>query len=377
MNAALPDKLLLKLKKRFEEGKLRSLQLNKGQIDFCSNDYLGIAREIDLNTNTAERLPAGQLNGSTGSRLIRGNSLLAERLEKWLAEFHRADAALLFNSGYDANVGFFSAVPQRGDTILYDRFIHASVHDGIRLSHAKAFAFEHNDITDLKRLIARSEGQIYVAVESLYSMDGDTAPLNEIAAVCKESGALMVVDEAHATGVCGEQGRGLGYGEEISATCVARIITFGKAIGVHGAAIIGSEDLSRFLVNYARSFIYTTALPPHELIRIQAAYSCMIAADEQRQQLNENIAFYQQLAQAQTRYEYLKADGPIQGIVVPGNANVKELSKHLQEEGLDIRAILSPTVPEGKERLRICIHSFNTPSEIKLLFDTLLNFSPE
>jgi 8-amino-7-oxononanoate synthase len=186
-------KLLDKLKARKQEGTLRSLSCLDGMIDFYSNDYLGLSKQTHLLNHS--------IAGSTGSRLISGNSVEAERCETFLADYFGVESSLVFNSGYDANLGFFGSVPQKGDTIIYDQFIHASVRDGIRLSNAKAYSFEHNSIEDLENKIQRAEGTVYVAVESLYSMDGDISPLERIAEICVKYGVYLIVDEAHAAGV--------------------------------------------------------------------------------------------------------------------------------------------------------------------------------
>jgi 8-amino-7-oxononanoate synthase len=376
-DASMPENLISRLSKRNDSGLLRVLKLADDLIDFCSNDYLGLARQQEIYDAVQQEIDHKgiRLNGSTGSRLIRGNSHLAEELEVFLADFHHAEAALIFNSGYDANLGFFSSVPQRGDTILYDRLIHASIHDGIRLSHAKAFAFNHNDIEDAKRLFKQSSGQVYIVVESLYSMDGDFAPLNEFAKLCAEMGALMVVDEAHANGIYGPNGCGLVHEERILEHCIARIYTFGKSIGAHGAVVVGSNMLRSYLINFARSFIYSTALPTNEILTIKHAYKFAASNPEAKQLLFNNIHYFTELASATTELKFLTASGPIQGLLFEGNERVKKAAEYIQQAGFDIRAILSPTVPEGSERLRICLHSFNSPEEIKNLFHHLTLFS--
>ena len=373
----MPENLIARLSKRNDAGLLRVLKIGDELIDFCSNDYLGLARQQEIYDAVQQEIDhtSIRLNGSTGSRLIRGNSRLAEELEVFLADFHHADAALIFNSGYDANLGFFSSVPQRGDTILYDRLIHASIHDGIRLSHAKAFAFNHNDIEDAKRLLKQSSGHVYIVVESLYSMDGDFAPLNDFAQLCAETGALMVVDEAHANGIYGPTGCGLVHEEHVLAQCIARIYTFGKSIGSHGAVVVGSNMLRSYLINFARSFIYSTALPTNELLTIKCAYQFAVSNSEAKQRLFNNIDYFRKLASGNPELKFLPASGPIQGLLFEGNERVKKAAEFIQQAGFDIRAILSPTVPEGTERLRICLHSFNSPEEIKNLFHHLTLFS--
>lgn len=358
------------LEKRKQEGLLRVLRHNTGLVDFCSNDYLGFARNRVLAELAADFLKeeAEYMNGSTGSRLITGNTVLAEQLEVLIAAYHHTDAALLFNSGYDANLGFFSAVPQRGDTIFYDQLVHASIRDGMRLSWAKTFSFRHNDLSDLQRLAARASGNVYVAVESVYSMDGDLAPLDALAAICRKNGWHLVVDEAHATGVFGPQGEGL-VNKALAPHCFARIYTYGKAMGVHGAAIAGSELLKDYLVNFARSFIYTTALPAHSLAMIQAAYTMMAKAMEERKKLHDNIAYFNSGMTA--KLDFIPRPSAIQSVITGGNEHTRQIAAHIQTQGFDVRAILSPTVPSGQERLRICLHAFNTQEEIDRFIEFL------
>ncbi len=239
----MDSKLKNKLNKRIEEGTLRSLSSFEGAIDFFSNDYLGLSRvkfESEYPTQ----------NGSTGSRLISGTSKIALSTEEKLATFFGTESAIIYNSGYDANIGFFSCVPQRGDTVLYDEYIHASVRDGIRMSFAESISFKHNDIIDLERKLEKLTGTIYVSIESLYSMDGDIAPLKQIAEICQNHNAYLVVDEAHAAGVFGENGKGLVHQEEIEKAVFARLVTFGKAYGSHGAVILGSKELIDYQINF-------------------------------------------------------------------------------------------------------------------------------
>jgi 8-amino-7-oxononanoate synthase len=355
-------KYQLKLEDRMKNGGLRSLSLLGELVDFFSNDYLGFSRNS---------IPVAHQGGSTGSRLLSGNSREAELSEAVLADFFGTASALIFNSGYDANLGFFSSVPQRGDTVLYDALVHASVRDGIRLSHADAFAFKHNDSEDLTKKIARSKGTVFVAVESLYSMDGDLAPLRELAAVCKASGAKLVVDEAHAGGVLGAEGKGLVAELGLVSEVFARVFTFGKAYGAHGACVVGDEELIAYLVNFARSLIYTTAMPPAQYAEIGQVIN-RSKVELPRLQLQENLRYFREVFQ---ELELISdACSPVQVIQVNDAAKAVLLAESLQQNGLAVKAILSPTVPEGAERLRICVHAFNTPEEIDRLKAVILSF---
>ncbi|MBO9573185.1 MAG: 8-amino-7-oxononanoate synthase, partial [Chitinophagaceae bacterium] len=300
-------------------------------------------------------------SGSTGSRLISGNYPLIEKVEKDIAEFHDAEAALIFNSGYDANTGILSCVPQKGDTILYDALSHASIRDGIRLSFARSFSFAHNDVDDLEKKLQAAEGNIFIITESVFSMDGDTAPLAEIIKLCKEYNAKLIIDEAHGIGVIGEKGEGLMQSLGLHKACFARIYTYGKAAGCHGAAIAGSQALKDYLINFCRQFIYTTALPASAVQTISAAYSMFPGMKNERQHLQKLVkTFHENVGSLTISTSFT----PIQGIIIPGNEQVKKASSFLRESSFDVRPILYPTVPLSKERLRVVLHAFNTEDEV-------------
>lgn len=357
------DFLLSQLAARKEQHALRQLRLPApGMVDFCSNDYLGLAKSVAMQEAVHNLLAARPFaHGSTGSRLLAGNYAWVEETESMLAAFHNSPAGLIYNSGYDANLGLFSAVPQKGDTIIYDSLIHASIRDGIRLSKAQAFSFLHNDTQDLEKKLAQASGHVFVAVESVYSMDGDFAPLSAIAGSCDRAGAYLIVDEAHATGVVGAKGEGLVQHLGLEDQCFARVHTFGKAVGCHGAVVLGSCHLRDFLINFSRSFIYTTALPPTAMAAIMASYELFPYMHEGRGHLTALIARFRK---GVAGLDTLPSETPIQVVLTPGNTATRELAVRLQHEGLDIRAILHPTVPKGKERLRIVLHSFNTEAEV-------------
>ncbi len=368
-----PNTLQQKLDQRKVERSFRTLKGSSQSTDFSSNDYLGFARSGEIFARATEILQQNDIhhNGSSGSRLITGNHLLYEIAERQLADFHQAESALIFNSGYDANVGFFSSVLQRNDVVLYDEYCHASIRDGIRLSAAKAFKFRHNDLSDLEDLLVKSRGKnIYIATESIFSMDGDSPNLPELVSLSERYGAHLIVDEAHAAGIFGN-GRGLLHEYGLADKIFAIIITFGKAFGCHGAAIIGSSDLKDYLINFARSFIYTTGLPPHAVATIIAAYEAVAVSESAVESLNENLALFFFETERQKLNLHNSGVGAIQTILVPGNQRVREVSEKLINEGFDVRPIMSPTVPQGMERLRICIHSFNSKNEIICLVSAL------
>ncbi|MFL5752211.1 MAG: aminotransferase class I/II-fold pyridoxal phosphate-dependent enzyme [Bacteroidia bacterium] len=366
-----PEKLNTLLTNRIRLGTYRQLKTVNGLVDFCSNDYLGFSKSAGMEKTSAALL-SSEGTGSTGSRLISGNTVYAEELEKKIAQYHNSPAALLFNSGYTANLGLLSSAPQKNDLILFDELSHASIFDGIRLSFAKHYKFRHNDVSHLKELIARHESgveNIYIVVESVYSMDGDRAPLRELGALLSDK-RFLIVDEAHATGVFGNKGKGCCEEEEIETKCFARVVTFGKALGAHGAAILGSEALRNYLINFSRSFIYTTALPYENLKNIDAAYQLLSATDQQAH-LHNKIKLFRNLCSGAVNL--LPSHSPIQCFLIEGNAEVEKKSVLAQDSGFDIRPIKSPTVAEGEERIRICIHSFNSDEEIKKLVETLIN----
>lgn len=372
----LTARLAQELRNRQHSGLLRRLTVANA-IDFTSNDYLGLARSTALATYIHQQ--AGQVvrNGATGSRLLAGNTELAEAIEHYLARVYRADSALVFNSGYNANVGLLACLPQRGDTLLTDELIHASLIDGARLSYATRQRFAHNDLADLEQKLQQASGRVFVVVESVYSMDGDVAPLRTLADLCDQYGAALLVDEAHASGVYGlneadgtAPGLVVAYG--LQDRVFARIHTFGKALGVHGAVIVGPTLLRDYLINTARPFIYTTALPPHALLAIRCAHEVLAQDTAPIHQLHALITFFRQTTrQLAPDLPWLESTSPIQGLLVPGNEAVRAVAGRAQAAGYDVRPIVSPTVPSGQERLRLCLHSFNTEDEIRGLIGTI------
>jgi 8-amino-7-oxononanoate synthase len=362
----LDDYFRTKLDERSAKDLLRKLSVNSGLIDFCSNDYLGVAK--DLNNQIAKDEFTFPKGGSTGSRLLTGNSIYAEKLENEIATFHNAPSGLIYNSGYDANLGLFSCIAGRGDTFLYDELIHASVRDGICLSKSSNYSFRHNSLAHLEKKLQIAKGNIFVAIESVYSMDGDFAPLLEICSLCEKYGAALIVDEAHATGVFGKNGSGRVQELGLEKRIFARVHTFGKALGTHGAIVLGSSVLRDYLINFSRSFIYTTALPESTLKSIKYSYSLLINEPQRQKQLISNITKYKKcVEEAEIKWELIKSESAIQTVIVSENSKARALSFRLREIGYDVRAILAPTVPKGKERLRICLHAFNSHQEIEEL----------
>jgi len=360
-----------KLSERAETGNLRRLPQVRQGVDFRSNDYLGIATHGILE---GAMCAVPTQSGSTGSRLISGNSAFAEETEELIARFHNAQAALLFNSGYDANTGLLPAIAGRNTTFIYDELCHASIIDGIRLANChNKFKFAHNNLEELEASLYKyqSDGPVIVVVESVYSMDGDMAPLVEIVTLCEKYDAQLIVDEAHATGVIGLSGEGLVCALGLDARVFARVHTFGKALGCHGAAVVGNKLLREYLINFARPFIYTTALPSHSIQSINSAYHYLQAPGFSNKPLHDIIAYFKSKVAEAGIEGFINSDTPIQVLVTGGNERTRKIAAALQRAGMLVKAILSPTVPEGMERLRFCLHTYNTREEIDLLIKNI------
>lgn len=359
------------ISERIANNSLRRLSLiDEGKIDFCSNDYLGLARSEIVQLGLQEALQKNELHGATGSRLISGNHASTEAFERFLAEFHQAESALLFNSGYVANQGLISCVADRHDTILYDQLVHASLREGVQYAHAASFAFRHNNVTHLEERLKKAKGNVFVVVESIYSMDGDEAPLEIMALLCAQYEAYLIVDEAHATGVYGDQGRGLVNALGLESKIWARVYTFGKALGSHGAAIVGTNILRDYLVNFSKPFIYTTALPAYHFAGVWQAYKMMIT-EGLTEKLQQLIHFFLHQIPPALQSSFIPSNSAIQCFLLPGNERVKQAAATLQSAGFAVMPILYPTVPAGQERLRICLHTYNSQAEITDLVDML------
>ncbi len=382
--AGIPDKLRYKLSRRREGNALRELPVNRKLADFSSNDYLGFAANERIYSGASRLLEkySSLPNGATGSRLLTGNHPLFAKAEQLLCDFHKCEDALIFNSGYDANLGFFSSVPQREDVVFYDEYVHASIRDGLVLGLAKNYKFRHNDLEHLQEVILRSlyrdqgsrSGEIYIVTESVFSMDGDTPDLRTLVHLCTTHGYRLVVDEAHAVGIAGKMGEGIVQDLGLSQDVFARIITFGKAVGCHGAAILGSAELKLYLINFCRTFIFSTALPPHSIASIISAYNLMNSdvGTELRNALIDNILYFNRFAAEQDIHtHFLSGNSPIRCCLIPGIVQVKRVSTILKIAGHEVKPILSPTVPQGRERLRFCIHATNTQEEIEAVLTTL------
>ena len=366
--------LQTKLQQRKNENSFRVLSNKEHLIDFSSNDYLGLARSGDLFELINKKIDSlPHRNGSSGSRLLSGNSTYTEEVENKLAKIFNAEAALIFNSGYTANQAVLSCIPQRGDTILYDKLAHACIRDGSRLSLANQHSFEHNNLPDLEKKLSQTTGNVFVVVESIYSMDGDESPLGEIVTLAKKYSALLMIDEAHSTGVIGSKGSGFAVSKQLQSEIGIRVYTFGKAMGCHGACVVGSKELIEYLINFARPFIFTTALAPHSIAAIDCAFQYLENNIHLQEELNKKIKLFTSL-NINSR-NTIRSNSQIQSIIIPGNENVRNAAEKIQARGFDVRPILSPTVPQGSERLRICLHTFNSDEEIKQLVTEISNLA--
>jgi 8-amino-7-oxononanoate synthase len=332
----------------------RQLAARAGR-DFSSNDYLGLAGDPALTDAVRAAMDAGVPIGSGGSRLLRGNHEAHTRLEAEAAAFFGAEAALYFSTGYAANAALLSTLPQRGDLIVYDALIHASAHEGLRLSRAEAREAAHNDAGDFEDAILDwrhqgGTGRVWIVVESLYSMDGDQAPLDALAEVADRLEAILVVDEAHATGVFGERGRGLAAGLAGRENLIT-LHTCGKALGCEGALLCGSQVVRDFLINRGRAFIFSTAPSPLMAAAVSASLR-LIAEPERRERLHARIA----RAEALLAPVGVQATGSqILPLIVGEDARTMAMATELQRLGFDVRGIRPPTVPAGTSRLRISL----------------------
>ncbi|WFU12269.1 8-amino-7-oxononanoate synthase (plasmid) [Rhizobium sp. CB3090] len=345
------------------KARLRSLAPQRG-VDFTSNDFLALAGAPRLKASIMAAMERGVPAGAGGSRLLRGNHPEHEALEAEAAEFFGVERVLYFGSGYAANSALFSTLPRREDLIVHDALIHASAHEGIAASKAAAVSVEHNDANAFDEAIRNwrsngGRGRSWIAVESLYSMDGDRAPLSALADIADRHEGFLVIDEAHATGVFGPGGRGLAAGLEGRDNVLA-LHTCGKALGVSGALLAVPRVLADYLVNRARAFIYSTAPSPLMAAGVREALRMVGDEPERREALERLVAFVGD--GLKSRFDIEPSGSQIQPVVIGDNARAVRIAETLQAQGFDIRAIRPPTVPEGTARLRLSI-TLNVDSE--------------
>lgn len=348
-------------------GRRRRLIPREGR-DFSSNDYLGLASSPRLAAAVAAALQAGVPLGSGGSRLLRGNHPEHEALEQEAATFFRSESALFFSSGYAANAALLSTLPQRGDLIVHDELIHASAHEGMRLGRAEYRAARHNDVENFADIVkawreSGGTGRIWIAVESLYSMDGDRAPLDQLQEVARRHDGYLVIDDAHATGVFGAEGRGLAApydGQEN----VMILRTCGKALGCEGALLFGPQVMRDFLVNRSRAFIFSTAPSPLMAAAVRASLCLLVEEPERRTQLHALIDVAEV---ALAPFGALVTGSQIMPIILGDDVRTMQVAAALQDAGFDVRGIRPPTVPQGTSRLRISLTLNIDANDIELL----------
>ncbi len=339
-----------------ERGRLRQLALPAG-YDFTSNDYLALADSQEMKEAVRQALDRGVAVGAGGSRLLRGNYSEHESLEAEAAAFFGSETALYFSCGFFANYALFAALPQRGDLVVHDALIHASAHDGMRAGRADILEAAHNDANAVEEKIrawraAGNKGRSWIAVESLYSMDGDRAPLEDLADIADRHEGMLVIDEAHATGVFGADGRGLGAWLE-GRPNVLSLHTCGKALGASGALICGPKIMRDFMVNYSRPFIFSTAPSPIIAASVRAALQLCNDEPQRREQLAALIEFANKTIEA--RCGVAPSGSQIIPVIVGSDTRATALASAMRGYGYDIRAIRPPTVPEGTARLRIAL----------------------
>lgn len=354
------------------QGRLRALRGRAG-TDFTSNDYLGMAESEELKRAAAAAIARGVPVGSGGSRLLRGNHPEHEALESEAAAYFGAETALYFGGGYVANLAIFSTLPQRSDLVVHDELIHASVHEGLRRGRAEYVGVPHNDIDAFDSAIARwraagGNGRPWISVESLYSMDGDSPDLTALLAVADRHDAMLVIDEAHATGVLGPQGRGLAAGFE-GRKNVITLHTCGKALGTVGGFVLAPRVIRDFLVNRARPFIFATAPSPLIAAITRAALDISRTNPARREQLARLVEFAGHELRRRCGIE--PSGSHIMPIIIGSDRAAVGVAASLQRRGFDIRAIRPPTVPEGTARLRIALTTAVDEATVADLFGAL------
>ena len=360
----MPSDALSNWKARLHEG-LRSLEERSQRrslveirgVNFCSNDYLGLAENPVLRERVAESVRHAERVGGTGSRLLSGQTEEWRELEEYFTEFAGTEAALFFTTGYAANVGLLSSLVGKDDVIFSDERNHASLIDGMRLSGARKVIYPHLNLNALEDALRQEAGAPWrkiVVTESVFSMDGDIAPLPEIVNLAEKYNAAVILDEAHATAVHGPRGRGLAMAAGLTRRMLAIIHTCGKALASAGAFVCGSAVLKEHLLNHARTFVFSTALPPYFARQVQAALELAEGMDEDRCMLLQNAAGFRAALQAQG-FDVAESGSQIVPVILGQNEAALDAAEHLQREGFAVRGIRPPTVPEGRARLRLSL----------------------
>ena len=370
--ASFQNELLTGLRELEAREQRRSLAEIQG-TNLCSNDYLELSRHPELMEAVERAVRNAERVGGTGSRLLSGHAAAWEQLEEEFAQFAGTEAALYFGSGYLANLGLLTALLKKDDLVFSDALNHASLIDGMRLSGARKIIYPHLDLDTLEvelRKHAHERGRKLIVTESVFSMEGDIAPVKEIVKVAERHGAGVIVDEAHATGVQGASGRGIAVREGIAENLAAAVHTCGKALASAGAFVCGSAPLKEHLINHARTFIFATAMPPYMAEQIRAALRLALGMDREREGL---------LAKAERLRNSLRARGLDSGKsstqivpwIIGENAQALGAAEHLRAQGFAVRAVRPPTVPPGSARLRFSLTSGISDDELLRLENTL------
>lgn len=357
-------KLENKLAQRKSELNFRKLiSFSSSYIDFQSNDYLGFSSNENIHKNWLDKNKEFHSNGSTGSRLISGNSIYYDYVENYLAKFYHTEKALIFPSGFMANIAVFSTIPQKDDIVLYDEFSHASIREGLRLSFASSFSFKHNDYNSLEKKLEKFQNKtIFVVIEGLYSMDGDIPNQNTIKELQEKFNFFLIVDEAHSTGILGRNGKG--WFENFEGNSIIRIHTFGKSFGIHGAVVVCNELIYNFIINFSKPLIYSTAMSFSELSKIEVVHQFFAENGKStRDMLTKKIEYFKEKFQIKTN-----ENSPIQLFY---SDDFNRIIERLEAEKIALKLIKSPTVPKGTERFRITLHSYNTENEMDKLYKIL------
>lgn len=352
---------------------LRKLDIPRG-VNLCSNDYLGLAADPRLKEAALDSLSATSSVGSTGSRLLSGNSAEWEALESEFAEFAGTEAALYFNSGYAANSGLLSAVLKPGDLVFSDALNHASIIDGVRLSAAAKVIYPHADLHAIEhglRSRVAGQGATVIVTESIFSMEGDVAPVGELLSLARKYGAELIIDEAHATGVCGPEGRGVAAEYVREPEILAIVHTCGKALGSAGGFVCSTDTLKQYLVNRARTFVFSTAMPPYFAGQIRAALRLARAADPQRAHLRDISARLRKLLSA-AGFDCGAASTHIIPVILGNNEAALRVAEILRQNGFAAKAVRPPTVPEGTARIRLSLTSRITFEQIARLAEVII-----
>ena len=383
-----PKSLQHKLQQREQNNALRKLPHENDLIDFASNDYLGFANSEEIFNQTHQYLEDFfetrnnlKRNGATGSRLISGNHNLYHITEEFIANFHQSETALIFNSGYDANVGFFSSVPQRNDIVLYDELCHASIRDGIQMSNAKSYKFQHNDITDLEKTILKlstnkQQLTIYIVTESVFSMDGDIAPLPELVEVAEAYGAMIMVDDAHGEGVLGRGGRGIVDHFGLHGRVDVEVGTLSKAFGVVGGFISGTAELIDYLRQKARPNLFSSALTVPDVAANLASVEILEESDDLVRKLWSNGKLFKERMKGYG-FNIGQSQTPITPVILGEAAVARTFSARLFEEGIFAQAIAFPTVPKGTARIRVMVSAAHEPEDLEMAADVFARVAGE